>query len=75
MEDFGKIDKDGSGYIESSELPKLFLQQTGRAATDQELLVLLQQFDTNHDGRVSLDEYMDPSPNPNPNPNWRSGLT
>jgi len=57
--DFGKVDTDGSGYIESSELPALFKQQADREPTDQELLVLLQQFDTNHDGRVSLDEYMD----------------
>jgi len=58
VDDFTSVDTDKSGYIEATELPVLFKKQTGRDADDKELLVLLTQFDTNHDGRIEFGEYM-----------------
>lgn len=53
---FAKLDIDGNGYIEKNELT-VFLKDTLGEYFQQEFVdEFIEQFDTDHDGRISFDE-------------------
>lgn len=56
--DFGEFDMDNSGLLEKKEVLKLAAKQLGRAVSEEEGSMFLDQLDTNADGKVSLDEYI-----------------
>lgn len=56
---FSALDKDGSGYVEMTEL-KLYLSQTGvnlEDAQSEEVSTLMSKLDKNADGKVSEQEF------------------
>lgn len=57
-QDFDKIDADHSGYIQGAELSQLLASQLGRAPTEKEITMALQQHDCDLDGRISFEEYV-----------------
>eukprot|EP00658_Telonema_sp_P-2_P016956 TRINITY_DN16565_c0_g1_i1.p1 TRINITY_DN16565_c0_g1~~TRINITY_DN16565_c0_g1_i1.p1 ORF type:complete len:210 (-),score=60.59 TRINITY_DN16565_c0_g1_i1:363-992(-) len=58
-DDFVEVDTDGSGYIEIDELGVLLRRQLGRAPSVAEIEGTMAMFDTDGDGRISFDEYME----------------
>eukprot|EP00554_Chaetoceros_debilis_P001077 CAMPEP_0194088092 /NCGR_PEP_ID=MMETSP0149-20130528/27770_1 /TAXON_ID=122233 /ORGANISM="Chaetoceros debilis, Strain MM31A-1" /LENGTH=534 /DNA_ID=CAMNT_0038771671 /DNA_START=42 /DNA_END=1646 /DNA_ORIENTATION=+ len=55
---FDKLDSDGSGYIESSEVEDLLNDVYGKGETPAfEVDTFLQFFDSNNDGRISWKEF------------------
>ena len=56
-EAFDRLDTDGSGYIESSEIRELFNNVYEEEAPQVEIDVFLQFFDQNDDGRISWEEF------------------
>ena len=57
---FDRVDSDGSGYIELSEIQDLFKEAYGGREEDipaYEIRAFLEFFDTNEDGRVSWEEF------------------
>ena len=57
---FDRVDSDGSGYIELSEIQDLFKEAYGGREEDipsYEIKAFLEFFDTNEDGRVSWEEF------------------
>mmetsp|Transcript_19108 Transcript_19108/g.44376 ORF Transcript_19108/g.44376 Transcript_19108/m.44376 type:complete len:587 (+) Transcript_19108:154-1914(+) len=59
-EAFDRVDADGSGYIELSEIQDLFIEAYGGHQEDippYEIKAFLEFFDTNEDGRVSWEEF------------------
>ena len=54
---FGRLDTDGSGYIEISEIQKLFDDVYGGKAPPVEIKAFLQFFDQNNDGKISWEEF------------------
>lgn len=56
---FKRLDRDGDGYLTKSDIPA-FLAKRGGALDFESLLA---QFDANHDGKVSRDEFVNgPTP-------------
>ena len=52
------MDRDGSGYIELTEIRELFDSVYGNGATPQfEIDAFMEFFDENKDGRISWDEF------------------
>mmetsp|Transcript_66515 Transcript_66515/g.192029 ORF Transcript_66515/g.192029 Transcript_66515/m.192029 type:complete len:394 (-) Transcript_66515:33-1214(-) len=54
---FDKLDKDGSGYIETTEIKQLFDDVYEGKAPQVEITAFLQFFDKNDDGRISWEEF------------------
>ncbi len=54
---FDKLDSDGSGYIESSEVEDLLSDVYGEDTPAFEVDTFLQFFDSNNDGRISWEEF------------------
>ena len=56
-EAFKRVDKDKSGYITSNEVEELLYETYGYPALEEEIKMFMEDFDQNHDGKVSLDEF------------------
>jgi len=56
-EAFDRLDKNGSGYIEASEVVSLLSDVYDGSPPKFEVETFLQYFDSNHDGRVSWEEF------------------
>ncbi len=54
---FQKVDKDGSGYITSNEVEQLLYETYGYPALEDEVKMFMEDFDANHDGKVSFEEF------------------
>ena len=54
---FKKVDKDNSGYITKDEVEELLYETYGYPALEDEVKMFMEDFDANHDGKVSLDEF------------------
>merc|ERR1719473_454697 len=54
---FKKFDKDGNGYLDSAELKAAFVA-AGLPANDKAIQHSMSILDTNHDGRISLQEFV-----------------
>eukprot|EP00656_Telonema_subtile_P021697 TRINITY_DN2272_c0_g1_i1.p1 TRINITY_DN2272_c0_g1~~TRINITY_DN2272_c0_g1_i1.p1 ORF type:complete len:235 (+),score=63.34 TRINITY_DN2272_c0_g1_i1:142-846(+) len=58
-QDFAEFDLDSSGLIDRAEVPSLLQKQLARAPSEAEVQSTLEMFDTNQDGGISFEEYMD----------------
>lgn len=54
---FVKVDKDGSGFITPNEVEELLYETYGYPALEEEIKMFMEDFDSNHDGKVSKDEF------------------
>jgi hypothetical protein len=54
---FKKVDKDQSGYITQNEVEELLYETYGYPALEEEVKMFMEDFDANHDGKVSLEEF------------------
>ena len=58
---FDAVDADGSGFIDEPELKTVMVSVAGDIGMDQpsdnDVKAVLRELDTNHDGRISLDEF------------------
>ncbi|OMJ92136.1 hypothetical protein SteCoe_5124 [Stentor coeruleus] len=54
---FERIDKDKSGYIDMGEIKDLLQLTYGLEPLDIEVEMVFQEFDANHDGKVTWDEF------------------
>ena len=54
---FKRVDKDSSGYITKDEVEELLYETYGYPALEEEVKMFMEDFDANHDGKVSLDEF------------------
>lgn len=55
-------DTNGDGYLDLDEIYHLLQQQLNRVPSEEEVMMVMQQFDADHDGRVTFMEYVDISP-------------
>jgi Ca2+-binding EF-hand superfamily protein len=56
---FAFLDKWKTGYITLTEF-ELALKEAGVIASDKDVKALFDQFDKNHDGRITFDEFHSP---------------
>ena len=56
-EAFKRVDKDNSGFITSNEVEELLYETFGYPALEEEIKMFMEEFDTNNDGKVSLEEF------------------
>ena len=56
---FKRVDKDSSGYITSNEVEELLYETYGYPALEEEIKMFMEDFDSNHDGKISYDEFKD----------------
>lgn len=54
---FEKVDRDGSGYITPNEVEELLYETYGYPALEEEIKMFMEDFDANHDGKVSKEEF------------------
>ena len=54
---FEKVDKDGSGFITPNEVEELLYETYGYPALEEEIQMFMEDFDSNHDGKVSKEEF------------------
>jgi Ca2+-binding EF-hand superfamily protein len=54
---FLKCDRDASGFITSDEVENLLFETYGFPPLEEEVKMFMEEFDSNHDGRVSWDEF------------------
>ena len=52
-----RVDRDNSGYITSNEVEELLYETYGYPALEEEIKIFMDEFDSNHDGKVSLEEF------------------
>mmetsp|Transcript_4358 Transcript_4358/g.6697 ORF Transcript_4358/g.6697 Transcript_4358/m.6697 type:complete len:341 (-) Transcript_4358:40-1062(-) len=57
-EAFHNADTDGSGFIEKEELKAVLKDTMNIAASDEEVTLLIQEFDTNKDGKLAYNEFV-----------------
>ena len=57
-EAFLAIDKNNNGSIQRTEL-RAILAENGVYASEKDLLMIIQRFDRNSDGRISYSEFME----------------
>mmetsp|Transcript_3936 Transcript_3936/g.3693 ORF Transcript_3936/g.3693 Transcript_3936/m.3693 type:complete len:164 (+) Transcript_3936:3-494(+) len=55
---FRRIDKDGSGFITPDELEALLFETYGFEPLEEEIEILMKEFDINQDGKISLEEFI-----------------
>ena len=56
-EAFKRVDRDSSGFITSNEVEELLYETYGYPALEEEIKLLMDEFDANQDGKVSLEEF------------------
>ena len=56
-EAFKRVDRDSSGFITSNEVEELLYETYGYPALEEEIKIFMDEFDSNHDGKVSLEEF------------------
>ena len=54
---FAKVDRDGSGFITPNEIEELLYETYGYPALEEEIRMFMEDFDSNHDGKVSREEF------------------
>ena len=54
---FQKVDTDNSGFITSNEVEQLLYETYGYPALEEEVKMFMEDFDANHDGKVSYEEF------------------
>ena len=54
---FKRVDRDNSGYITANEVEELLYETYGYPALEEEIKMFMDDFDANHDGKVSLEEF------------------
>ena len=52
---------NGDGYLDLDEIYHLLQQQLNRVPSEEEVMMVMQQFDADHDGQVAFMEYVDTS--------------
>ena len=57
MAAFQKMDKDGSGTITPDEVEDLLFETYGFPPLEDEVAMFMQEFDVNHDGKVTFEEF------------------
>ena len=55
---FQKVDKDGSGAITPDEVEELLFETYGFPPLEDEVQLFMDEFDLNHDGKVTWDEFL-----------------
>jgi len=50
---FARLDRNGDGFIDQNDMPRLMAGHF-----EQRMKLLVTQFDANHDGRISRDEFI-----------------
>ena len=55
---FRKFDRDGSGFIERSEVEALLFDVYGFPPLEKEVELFMEAFDLNSDGKISLEEFV-----------------
>lgn len=55
---FSTLDRDANGYLSRAEFSHL-LAESGFYATEAEITLLMNRYDTNRNGRVSYAEFME----------------
>ncbi|MEB3273298.1 MAG: EF-hand domain-containing protein [Prochlorothrix sp.] len=53
---FAQIDKDGSGFLDESELKEL-MREADLEVSDEEIQEMMKMADVNGDGRIDLKEF------------------
>ena len=56
-EAFKRVDRDGSGFITSNEVEELLYETYGYPALEEEIMMFMEEFDANQDGKVSMEEF------------------
>ena len=56
-EAFKRVDRDNSGFITSNEVEELLFETYGYPALEDEIKMFMDEFDTNKDGKVSMEEF------------------
>ena len=55
---FATLDKDDSGYLEENEIRAFFQDFSSEPITDEEIHNIIENLDTNEDGKLSFEEIM-----------------
>ena len=51
------MDRDNSGFITSNEVEELLFETYGYPALDEEIKMFMDEFDSNNDGKISMEEF------------------
>ena len=54
---FHRVDRDGSGAITPDEVEDLLTETYGFPPLEEEVAMFMTEFDLNHDGKVTIDEF------------------
>lgn len=57
LEIFREVDRDNSGYLDEEEIKDISLQ-LGRELSNREVKAILNEMDTNKDGKVDIEEFV-----------------
>ena len=55
---FDKVDRDASGFITPDEVEDMLFETYGFPPMEEEVDMFMKEFDTNQDGKVSWDEFL-----------------